>query len=112
MLPDRSSDNARAKAVVSQVSTHGKNASWTLGEHCRQAQETISPAGRLQALPCRGGLGSFACCWRHAWSRDWWRRGTGTFLWGDSLHYRLASMALEKGDFDLGFAEFGLNVFP
>ncbi len=33
-------------------------------------------------------------------------------LWGDSLHYRLASMALEKGDFDLGFAEFGLNVFP
>ena len=33
-------------------------------------------------------------------------------LWGDSLHYRYASLCLEKGDFEQGFAEFGLNVYP
>jgi hypothetical protein len=33
-------------------------------------------------------------------------------LWGDSLHYRFASIALEQGNFDLGFAEFGLNIYP
>jgi hypothetical protein len=33
-------------------------------------------------------------------------------LWGDSLHYRYASICLEQGDFSQGFAEFGLNVYP
>ena len=33
-------------------------------------------------------------------------------LWGDSLHYLHASLALEQGDLDAGFAEFGLNVYP
>jgi len=33
-------------------------------------------------------------------------------LWGDSLHYLQASVALERGDFDAGFAEFGLNTYP
>jgi len=33
-------------------------------------------------------------------------------LWGDSLHYRYASICLEQGDFEQGFAEFGLNVYP
>lgn len=33
-------------------------------------------------------------------------------LWGDSLHYVNASIALEQGDFKKGFAEFGLNIYP
>ena len=33
-------------------------------------------------------------------------------LWGDSLHYRYASICLEQGDFKQGFAEFGLNIYP
>jgi hypothetical protein len=33
-------------------------------------------------------------------------------LWGDSLHYVYASLALEQGNFDAGFAEFGLNIYP
>jgi hypothetical protein len=33
-------------------------------------------------------------------------------LWGDSLHYRYASICLEQGDFQQGFAEFGLNAYP
>ena len=33
-------------------------------------------------------------------------------LWGDSLHYVNASIALEEGDFKKGFAEFGLNIYP
>ena len=33
-------------------------------------------------------------------------------LWGDTLHYVYASQALERGDFDRGFSEFGLNVYP
>jgi len=33
-------------------------------------------------------------------------------LWGDSLHYLQASVALEHGDYDQGFAEFGLNIYP
>ena len=33
-------------------------------------------------------------------------------LWGDSLHYRYASISLEQGDFEQGFAEFGLNIYP
>ncbi len=33
-------------------------------------------------------------------------------LWGDSLHYVYASLALEQGNFDEGFAEFGLNTYP
>jgi hypothetical protein len=33
-------------------------------------------------------------------------------LWSDSLHYMHASLALENGDFQEGFAEFGLNVYP
>ncbi|MGO9107647.1 MAG: glycosyltransferase family 39 protein [Thermoguttaceae bacterium] len=33
-------------------------------------------------------------------------------LWGDSLHYVYASLALEQGNFDEGFAEFGLNLYP
>ncbi len=33
-------------------------------------------------------------------------------LWGDSLRYRYASMFLEQGSFDRGFAEFGLNIYP
>ena len=33
-------------------------------------------------------------------------------LWGDSLHYRYASLCLEQGDFAQGFAEFGLNIYP
>ena len=33
-------------------------------------------------------------------------------IWGDSLHYRYASIALEQGDFEHGFAEFGLNIYP
>ena len=35
-----------------------------------------------------------------------------SILWGDSLHYRYASICLERGDFQQGFAEFGLNVYP
>jgi hypothetical protein len=33
-------------------------------------------------------------------------------LWSDSVHYLRASVALEHGDLDRGFAEFGLNIFP
>ncbi len=33
-------------------------------------------------------------------------------LWGDTLHYFNASVALEQGDFKRGFAEFGLNIYP
>ena len=33
-------------------------------------------------------------------------------LWGDSLHYRYASICLEHGDFEQGFAEFGVNIYP
>ena len=33
-------------------------------------------------------------------------------LWGDTLHYVHASLALERGDFKNGFAEFGLNIYP
>jgi 4-amino-4-deoxy-L-arabinose transferase-like glycosyltransferase len=33
-------------------------------------------------------------------------------LWGDTLHYIHASVALERGDFKNGFAEFGLNIYP
>ena len=33
-------------------------------------------------------------------------------LWGDSLRYRYASLCLERGDFEHGFAEFGLNIYP
>jgi hypothetical protein len=33
-------------------------------------------------------------------------------LWGDSLHYRYASLCLEQGDFEQGFAEFGLHFYP
>ena len=33
-------------------------------------------------------------------------------IWGDSLHYRYASISLEQGDFEQGFAEFGLNIYP
>jgi hypothetical protein len=33
-------------------------------------------------------------------------------LWGDSLRYRYASICLEQGDFEQGFAEFGLNIYP
>jgi hypothetical protein len=33
-------------------------------------------------------------------------------LWGDSLHYVYASLALEQGNLDEGFAEFGLNTYP
>ena len=33
-------------------------------------------------------------------------------LWGDTLHYLYASLALEQGDFKKGFAEFGLNIYP
>ncbi len=33
-------------------------------------------------------------------------------LWGDSLSYRCASIALEQGDFEQAFAEFGLNIYP
>lgn len=33
-------------------------------------------------------------------------------LWGDSLRFRYASILLEQGDFEHGFAEFGLNVYP
>src|SRR5208282_5168338 len=32
-------------------------------------------------------------------------------LWGDSLRFRYASILLEQGDFEHGFAEFGLNVY-
>ena len=32
-------------------------------------------------------------------------------LWGDTLHY-YASQSLERGDFERGFAEFGLNIYP
>ncbi len=32
-------------------------------------------------------------------------------LWSDSLHYLHASLALERGDFDVGFLEFGLNLY-
>ena len=33
-------------------------------------------------------------------------------LWCDSLHYVNASVALEQGDFEKGFDEFGLNIYP
>jgi hypothetical protein len=33
-------------------------------------------------------------------------------LWGDSLRYHYASISLEQGNFEAGFAEFGLNVYP
>ena len=33
-------------------------------------------------------------------------------LWGDSLRYRYASILLEQGDYEHGFAEFGLNIYP
>jgi hypothetical protein len=33
-------------------------------------------------------------------------------LWGDTLHYVHASLALEGGNFQNGFAEFGLNIYP
>jgi 4-amino-4-deoxy-L-arabinose transferase-like glycosyltransferase len=33
-------------------------------------------------------------------------------LWGDSLHYRYASICLERGEFEQAFAEFGLNIYP
>jgi hypothetical protein len=33
-------------------------------------------------------------------------------LWGDSLHYLHASVALEQGDFNAGLGEFGLNIYP
>jgi hypothetical protein len=33
-------------------------------------------------------------------------------LWGDTLHYVHASLALERGDLKNGFAEFGLNLYP
>ena len=33
-------------------------------------------------------------------------------LWSDSLHYLRASVALENGDLQKGFAELGLNLFP
>ena len=33
-------------------------------------------------------------------------------LWGDSLQYRYASICLERGDFEQGFTEFGLNLYP
>jgi hypothetical protein len=33
-------------------------------------------------------------------------------LWGDSLHYLHASLALEHGDLETGFNEFGLNLYP
>ncbi len=33
-------------------------------------------------------------------------------LWGDSLHYHYASLALEQGDYRKGLLEFGLNIYP
>ena len=33
-------------------------------------------------------------------------------LWSDTLHYIYASESLERGDFERGFAEFGLNFYP
>jgi hypothetical protein len=33
-------------------------------------------------------------------------------LWGDTLHFHYASVCLEQGDYDQGFAEFGLNIYP
>ncbi|MGO9110410.1 MAG: ArnT family glycosyltransferase [Thermoguttaceae bacterium] len=33
-------------------------------------------------------------------------------IWGDSLRYRYASISLEQGNFEQGFAEFGLNIYP
>ena len=33
-------------------------------------------------------------------------------IWSDSLHYVRASVALEQGDFETGFGEFGLNIYP
>ncbi len=33
-------------------------------------------------------------------------------LWADSLHYFYASLALEQGNYDEGFAELGLNIYP
>jgi hypothetical protein len=33
-------------------------------------------------------------------------------LWCDSLHYIHASEALERSDFEVGFKEFGLNLYP
>jgi hypothetical protein len=33
-------------------------------------------------------------------------------LWGDSLQYLHASLALEQGNLDAGFSEFGLNIYP
>ena len=72
----------------------------------------IFPAVRPRAPPCRCGLGSssllLAACLVPravaAWNWD--------VLWGDSLHYRYASICLEQGDFEQGFAEFGLNIYP
>ena len=32
-------------------------------------------------------------------------------LWGDTLHYRYASISLEQGNFEQGLAEFGLNIY-
>ena len=39
-----------------------------------------------------------------AWNSD--------VLWSDSLHYVYASLALEHGDMQEAFGEFGLNIYP
>ena len=63
--------------------------------------------GRLPSRPKTVALLLLACLVPRAvaaWNWD--------VLWGDSLHYIFASLALEQANFHEGFAEFGLNTYP
>ena len=111
MLPDRSSNDRRAKPAVPDLQPRK--------ERFMDAWEALL-AGPRGDFP-RGPAPSPALPWRPwiivlllvaclvpravaAWNWD--------VLWGDSLHYRYASISLEQGDFEQGFAEFGLNIYP
>lgn len=47
------------------------------------------------------------CFLPRAWAAWHW-----DVLWGDTLHYVYASEALERGDHDAAFHEFGINLYP
>ena len=70
-------------------------------------RSSTSVVGSLPSRPQTVALLLLACLVPRAvaaWNWD--------VLWGDSLHYIFASLALEQANFHEGFAEFGLNTYP